>query len=504
MGGAEWIVFATRDNADEDADIYAIRADGSQLRRLTSDPSDDWSPDLSPDGQRVVFVSDRDGNRNLYMVNIDGTGLTQLTFGKGEDYYDPDWSPGGEYIAFVSSYGSGKSEIWVARVSDAGLDDATLTRVTRDDFNDYDPVWSPDGEMIAYSSFRVPGKGYSIFVINADGSQTRQITTEETAREGWDRSPQWSPDGQSLIFTRWSSGDIKENRNFWTLETWDEQLGVLYTDNFEAQLLRGAIYTVNADGTGLRPLMEDENNNWAPCWSPDGQWIAFVSDRDGDSDIYIVRADGSHVTSVTSNDIVDSMPSWAAPNLATGAPPGPVREATPTPVTVTPAQRTATPSQGTTREATPTLAAATPSGQGSYTPVRCGQLFDVSVSGPIRFSETIYDEKAQGVFLIVELEIVNLTNSTYDTLWEEDYEILALIDGQETRFPASFDASFGLYWDNRDKENFIHFTDDIPAGGPFKTAIAFDVNPRGTGWTLLFHPNTWDGSADCSIAIPLQ
>ena len=309
VGGSEWIVYVSQQdgNDDTDTDIYAIRVDGSESRQLTDGPGNDYSPDLSPDGQRVVFVSDRDGNKNLYMVNIDGSGLTQLTY-TDEDEYAPDWSPDGQRIVFASSRaGSTTTEILTARVSVTGLDLSSLTLVTYDDFNDYDPAWSPDGRMIAYSSFRISqGKGYTIFLINADGSQQRQVTTGR----GWDRSPQWSPDGQHLIFARWSVADIQENRNFWTIETTDEKLGVLYTDDFEPRILRGSIYLTRIDGAETRQLTEDDNDNWAPSWSRDGQWITFVSDRDGDDDIYIMRADGTQIAPVTSNSFGDFHPTW--------------------------------------------------------------------------------------------------------------------------------------------------------------------------------------------------
>ncbi|MEJ5239608.1 MAG: family 16 glycoside hydrolase [Anaerolineales bacterium] len=307
VGGAEWIVYVSQQNSNSDTDIYAIRVDGSGSRRLTDNPGNDWAPDLSPDGRKVVFVSDRDGNKNLYMVNIDGSGLTQLTYTDKDDF-SPDWSPDGQSIAFVSSRtGSNKTEIWTARVTATGLDLSSLKLVTYDDFNDYDPAWSPDGKTIAYSSFRIDrGKGYTILLINVDGSQQRRITTER----GWDRSPRWSPDGQHLIFVRWSVADLQENRNFWLIETTDERLGVLYTDKFETQMLRGKIHTTKIDGTETRQLTGDKNDSWAPCWSPDGQWIAFTSDRDGDDDIYLMRADGTQITPLTRNSLNDFHPTW--------------------------------------------------------------------------------------------------------------------------------------------------------------------------------------------------
>ncbi len=135
------------------------------------------------------------------------------------------------------------------------------------------------------------------------------------------------------------------------------------------------------------------------------------------------------------------------------------------------------------------------------TPMQCGSLFEVTISHPIRFNTIIHDEIAKGVFLIVELQIVNLTSSKYTNLFEEDYQIRGLVNGKETTFPASFSASFDLYFDG---DNLIFFTDDILPGYPFSTAVAFDVDPSGTNWALLFQPNSQTGSPDCSLTIPLQ
>ncbi len=304
QGGGEWIVFASRPNADANSDIYVMRPDGSGLRRLTNGPGNNWSPDLSPDGRRVVFVSDRDRNKQLYLINIDGSGLTRLTY--TGDNYDPAWAPDGQQIAFVSARsGTQRTEIWTARIGDRGLELSTLTLVTYDNYDDRDPSWSPDGSRIVYASFREDG-GYNLFIIPASGGQPTQLTNTRD----WDRSPRWSPNGRFIAFTRWATEAITDNRSFWVGESWDNRMAIIYIDNWELLDLPGSIYLIGIGGEGLYRLTNETSENWAPCWSPDGQWIAFVSDRGGDYELYIMNTNGGLVTPLTTSDSLDSMPSW--------------------------------------------------------------------------------------------------------------------------------------------------------------------------------------------------
>ncbi len=82
-----------------------MNADGGNVRRLTYQSGNDFYPALSPDGSRVAFVSERDGNAEIYLVNVDGTGETRLTYEPGEDRL-PSWSPDGRHIAFNSDRGA--------------------------------------------------------------------------------------------------------------------------------------------------------------------------------------------------------------------------------------------------------------------------------------------------------------------------------------------------------------------------------------------------------------
>ena len=223
------------------AEIFVMNADGSALTNLTNDPAFDAYPAWSSDGTKIAFGSDRecepcpiriwvmnadgssptslhvegfdptwspDGakiaysthvetragpNAEIFVVNADGTGATNLTNSPTLGESNPSWSPDGSKIAFVRGEpaSDGNEEIWVMNP-----DGSEQTRLTNDPAEDDDPDWSPDGTKIIFDSAR-DGKAFDIFVMNADG--TDQINLTHASSVGIEE-PTYSPDGTRIAF----------------------------------------------------------------------------------------------------------------------------------------------------------------------------------------------------------------------------------------------------------------------------------------------------------------
>lgn len=205
-------------------------------------------PVWSPDGNSIAFFSDRDGNPDIYRMKSDGSQVEQLT-----------------RDAFASLYFTKSSE-------------------------DRNPSWSPDGSRIAFDSGRNNLKlnyiDHDIYVMAADGSHVKRLT-DDGADEG---GPRWSPKGDLIAYAKmdyFSDQGLIEN------PAWD-------------------IFVMNVDGNQQMQLTNDPSNELEPSWSPDGEKIVFISDRNGQNfDIYVMNADGSDVTQLTDDSANEFGPVWS-------------------------------------------------------------------------------------------------------------------------------------------------------------------------------------------------
>jgi Tol biopolymer transport system component len=182
----EKIAFSS--SRDGDWEIFVMDEDGSGLEQLTFDNSRDWDPTWSPNGNQIAFTSFRlpgTDDPEIFLVDVENTGnVAQLTDSPG-DNMDPDWSPDGTKIAFESS----RDGDWEIFVMDVGADDTDATQLTFHDSRDYDPAWSPDGTRIAFTSYRDSGQGDpEIFIMDVNGDLSPAQVTDTS---GQNLSPDW-------------------------------------------------------------------------------------------------------------------------------------------------------------------------------------------------------------------------------------------------------------------------------------------------------------------------
>jgi dipeptidyl aminopeptidase/acylaminoacyl peptidase len=228
------------------------------------------TPPLGGDGL-IAFVSDRDGNGEIYVMNADGSDQRRLTHFRDFDGV-PTWSPDGRQLAYYTHLSHSR---WIIQTMDA--DGGNQRALTDNDACDGAPFWSPDGARIAFTTaFDCDPDNREIVVMNADGSNQVKLTDNDAD----DYLSAWSPDSQQIAFVSDRDGN-------------DE------------------IYIVNADGNAPRRLTDSSSHDHMPAWSPNGKQIAFVSDRSGNDEIYVIDVNGETARQLTNHPSTDWFPFWS-------------------------------------------------------------------------------------------------------------------------------------------------------------------------------------------------
>lgn len=266
-------------------DIWTINADGTGLRRLTTNPAHDFDPAWSPDGRMIAFRSQRDGNNEVYVMGSDGARQHDLSRDPHNDW-GPAWSPAGQVLWNCAGELTRGFHACVVRA-----DGSRRHRIRVDRYFEYG-AWSPDGAKIAFMSQEPDASGndpnYNIYVMHADGSGLRQLTDAP----GEDGFPSWSPDGTKLAFT--STRDDCSNSDAGGCRTTGD-IGPYHT-----------VYVMHADGSNQRRVSLQQG--MLVDWSPDGDYLVFAPG------LNVIRPDGSGLTSIPVTGVAGDIefPDWTA------------------------------------------------------------------------------------------------------------------------------------------------------------------------------------------------
>ena len=260
---------------DGNAEIYFQNIDGSGLRRLTDHPAHDEFPTFTPDGTQIVFNSNRtDENFDVWVMNLDGSGLRRITNWRTDEEIRPNcWSPDGTQILFVSSKG-GKGDIYKMDVEPFAPSKILSSKVS----NLNTPAYSPRGDKLLYVA-EPEDKSGQLHLVDLATKDDVVIFKGETA----DMHPVFAPDGRSIALQHRLDANAE-------------------------------ICLISVDGGEVRNLTQNPARDILPSWSPDGTRIAFASNRDGNYDVfalYVMNADGSNPHRLYYSNAISTFPSWS-------------------------------------------------------------------------------------------------------------------------------------------------------------------------------------------------
>ena len=264
----------------------AAAANGSRV--LT--PTINSYPSISPNGEQIAFQSNRSGRFEIFVMNVDGSHVAQVTHSPG-DNVTPDWAPDGKRIVFAANPSDGKQD--VSNLFIVNVDGSERTQLTNDGNDNSHPHWSARMDRIFFNSGRSTPTGdvADVFSMQPDGSDIQQHTHCAAACT----FPSLSPDGKYIVYRK-----------------------TLLSPGLDWQLhpseRNSEIFVADINGGHERNVSRDAAFDGWPRWSPDGQRIAFSSNRAGPASvaqIFVVNRDGSHLRPVSTGPWSHAQPSWS-------------------------------------------------------------------------------------------------------------------------------------------------------------------------------------------------
>ena len=312
---------------DGNPGVYAVDPDSGDVSAVKSGPHSEFGPAWSPDGQRIALVSYASGSRDVNVVSLDDSEGTLAVSPPGDgpsassassNEGAPLWHPEGDRVAYVSD-AAGQTDIYVSV-----LESGNATRITHSEERELMGDWSPNGQWLVFSRQGNGGK-QGLWLRNPAGVNLFQLT------DGADSDPAWSPDGDVIAFVRDDLGnkdiylvrpeDGEDWRGKVTEERWhnspEDEDSPAWAPNGDALAFvstrdgNSEIYAGDtSEDAPPQRLTINEAADTAPVWSPDGNRIAFVTDMFGESEILVMDADGANQQRLTHNDAKDHSPDW--------------------------------------------------------------------------------------------------------------------------------------------------------------------------------------------------
>jgi TolB protein len=259
-------------NRDGNWELYMMDYDGYNQTRLTYNETQDYMPAWSADGRKIAYTAYRGGEAALWLYSI-YEGTRTLIFDRGTSF-SPSFSPDGKKLAFSTTEEDGNTQIYVARLSDT--DPVKVTEVRKLTFtkaNDLAPSWSPTSRQIAFTSDRSGSP--QIYVMDAEGSNIERVSFGGSYFDG----PAWSPTGDMIVY-------VSRVNNIFD------------------------IYVLNLKTNRVIKLTESNARNESPTWAPDSRHIVFASNLSGTVQLWSIDTDGTNLRRLTSTG-ENILPEWS-------------------------------------------------------------------------------------------------------------------------------------------------------------------------------------------------